>query len=95
MLGRKIKLLREAKGLMQKDIAFELQVDITYVSRMENNEKPVSRNYLKKLSHLLEIPEKELQTLWLADKLYEIARNEPGAMEALNLIQLELKKTNN
>jgi HTH-type transcriptional regulator, competence development regulator len=91
MLGEKIRALREANGLLQRHIAIKLDVDIAYVSKMEQGEKPVSRNYLEKLSKLFEVPEEELQTLWVADKLYAIAKDEEVALQAMEVVQDELK----
>ena len=67
MLGERLRELRDAKGLVQRQVAAELEVDTAYISKMESNEKPVSRQHLKKLSVLLGIAEEELLTLWLAD----------------------------
>lgn len=92
MLGEKLRALREAKGLVQRQVAAELEVDTAYISKMENNEKPVSRQYLKKLSVLLGIAEEELQTLWLAEKLYDIIKDEPMANSALKSVQLKINK---
>lgn len=90
MLGEKLKELREAKGLVQRQVAAELEVDTAYVSKMESNEKPVSRHHLKKLSVLLGIAEEELLTLWLADKLYDVAKDERVAIKALEVVHDEL-----
>jgi transcriptional regulator with XRE-family HTH domain len=89
MLGEKIRGLREAKGLVQREIAAELDVDIAYVSKMETGEKPVSRNHLETLSRLFGVSEEELMTLWVADKLYAIARKEPLALKAMYMVQEE------
>lgn len=43
---------------------------------MENNEKSVSRLHLKKLSGILGLSEETLQMLWLADILYDLAKDE-------------------
>ncbi|MBK9045647.1 MAG: helix-turn-helix transcriptional regulator [Bacteroidetes bacterium] len=91
MLGEKIKALRETKGLVQREVATELGVDIAYISKMEHGEKPVSRNHLEKLSRLFEVPEEELLTLWVADKLYAIAKDEEVALQAIEVVQDELK----
>lgn len=91
MLGKKLKELREAKGLVQRQIAAELEVDTAYISKMESNEKPVSRNHLKKLSMLLSIDEEELLTLWLADKVYDLVKNEGLALRALNVTTEEIR----
>ena len=91
MLGEKLKELREAKGLVQRQVAAELEVDTAYVSKMESNEKPVSRTHLKKLSELLGIDEEELLTIWLADKVYDMVKDEDVALKALSFTVEELK----
>lgn len=91
MLGEKLRELREAKGLVQRQVAAELEVDTAYISKMESNEKPVSRQHLKKLSVLLGIAEDELLTLWLADKLYDIAKDEPVGLKAMEAAEEVLK----
>ena len=93
MLGEKIKELREAKGLVQRQVAAELEVDTAYISKMESNEKPVSRQHLKKLSLLLDISEEELNTLWLADKLLDVVKDEPSALKSLEVVQRLMKNT--
>ena len=98
MLGEKLKELREAKGLMQRQVAAELEVDTAYISKMESNEKPVNRSHLKKLAAFLDIGEKELHTLWIADKLYDIVKNEPESLQSIELVRSlilkEIEKNN-
>lgn len=92
MLGEKLKELREAKGLVQRQIAAELEVDTAYISKMENSEKPISRSYLKKLADLLKYPEEELLTIWLADKLYDVVKNERVGLKSIEIVQSLLQK---
>ena len=94
MLGEKLKELREAKGLVQRQVAAELEVDTAYVSKMESNEKPVSRSHLKKLSEFLGIEKEELLTIWLADKVYDLVKDEDVALKALSITVEELKLLN-
>lgn len=91
MLGEKLRELREAKGLVQRQVAAELEVDTAYISKMESNEKPVSRTHLKKLSELLGIDQEELLTLWLADKVYDIVKDEELAVKAISKTMDQLK----
>ncbi len=93
MLGEKLRELRETKGLVQRQVAAELDVDTAYISKMENNEKPVSRQHLKKLSALLGIDEEELLTLWLADKLYDVVKDEAVALKAMQIAEDFVLKT--
>jgi len=91
MIGEKLKELREANGMVQRQVAAELHVDTAYISKMENNEKPVSRNHLKKLSQLFKVPVEELLTIWLADKLYDVVKDEEVGLKAMEAAEEELK----
>ncbi|HVI49248.1 MAG TPA: helix-turn-helix transcriptional regulator [Chitinophaga sp.] len=87
MLGEKLRELREAKGLVQRQVAAELQVDTAYISKMENSEKPISRLHLKKLSKIYTVNEADLLSLWLADKILQVIEDEKYANEALMIVQ--------
>jgi transcriptional regulator with XRE-family HTH domain len=91
MLGEKLKELRESKGLVQRQVAADLQVDTAYISKMEHNEKPVSRNHLKKLSKLYSVPENELLPIWLADKVLQLVENEKHSAQALEMALNKVK----
>lgn len=41
---------------------------------------------------LLGISEEELYTLWLADRLYGVIKNEPAGLKSIALIQTLMKK---
>ena len=92
MLGEKLKELRESKGLVQRQVAAELEVDTAYISKMEGNEKSVSRSYLKKLAVLLNVSEEKLLTLWLADKIYGLVKDEPVRLKSIEVVSSLMKK---
>jgi len=92
MLGEKLKELREAQGLVQRQVAAELDVDTAYISKMEHNEKPVSRTHLKKLYRLYSITENELLPIWLADKVLQLVENEKYAVQALEMALNKVKE---
>ncbi len=85
MLGSKLKELRENNGFVQRQIAAELEVDTAYISKVENEEKQLSKSHLKKISKFYKIPEKELLTIWLSDKIIDLVKDEPTARESINL----------
>ena len=85
MLGERLRLLRESKGLLQREVAAKLDVDTAYISKMESNEKPVSRIHLKKLAALLDINEDELLTLWLTNKILKTIEEEENQETTLKL----------
>jgi transcriptional regulator with XRE-family HTH domain len=91
MLGSKLKELRESNGYVQRQIAAELEVDTAYISKVENDEKPLSKIHLKKLSKIYKISERELLTIWLTDKIKELVKDEPTAKESILLALSEMK----
>ena len=93
MLGVKLKELRELNGFVQRQIAALLEIDTAYVSKMESGDKQISRDHLKKLATVYKVPEKELITLWVADKIIKIIDKEKVGKEALQLV-LNDKKSN-
>jgi HTH-type transcriptional regulator, competence development regulator len=77
--GQRIKQLRTQRGLTQRQLAEKVQVDFTYLSKMENDrlEHTPSIKTLQDLAKALEVDELELMNL--ANKvppvLEAIARN--------------------
>ncbi len=91
MLGEKLKELRESKGFLQRQVAAKLDVDTAYISKMENNDKPVSKSNLSKLAKLYDVDEQELLTLWLADKVYDVVKDQDVALKAMEVAEEEIK----
>lgn len=91
-LGDKLRILRDEKKLMQREVGAVIEVDGAFISKVENNEKPMNRNHLQTLSKFFDIKEEELQTLWLADKIYNLTQDEPTALAALNQVILRINK---
>jgi transcriptional regulator with XRE-family HTH domain len=94
MLGKKIKEMRENRGILQKEVAEVLRVNIAYVSKMEHGDKPVSKSYLSKLALLYDVSEKELYTLWLADKVYDVVKDQDVALKAIEIAEKNLNLKN-
>ena len=92
MLGLRLKELREAKGLLQREIAAKLEVDTAYISKDENDEKRLSKAHISILSKLLGVTERELINLWLADKVMSVIEKDESAEQALSIVQEHLKK---
>lgn len=93
MLGTKLKELREINGYVQRQIAAELEVDTAYISKVENDEKLLSKSHLKKIAELFNVTEKELVVIWLADKILNTIQNEENKQQALQLALNTLTKS--
>jgi transcriptional regulator with XRE-family HTH domain len=92
MLGEKLKELRESNGFVQRQVAAALGVDTAYVSKMENNDKPVSRAKLKSLAQFYRIKETTLLPFWLAEKVLSVVNDEDCATDALKIVLNEIDK---
>jgi transcriptional regulator with XRE-family HTH domain len=90
-LGQKIKELREQAGLKQRELAYQLGIGEGFLSKVENDQKPLKREDLTKLNELFKIPIEELESLWLANKLYSIVRDEESALTALKVAEEQVK----
>ncbi|WP_348824225.1 helix-turn-helix domain-containing protein [Flavobacterium aestuarii] len=93
-LGQKIKELRENAGLKQRELAYQLGVGEGFLSKVENDQKPLKRENLTKLNELFKTPIEELESLWLANKVYSIIRNEESALTALKVAEEQVKFKN-
>ncbi len=69
MLGVKLKELRESNGMVQRQIAALLEVDTAFISKVEKEEKQISKNHISRLAKLFKVSEGELNSFWVADKI--------------------------
>lgn len=90
-LGEKIKELRESKGLLQRQLAASLEIDTPMFSKIERGERRAKRDQVLKLAELLQTDANELLTIWLADQVYEIVKDEETAGGALKVAESTLK----
>ncbi|WP_430811573.1 MULTISPECIES: helix-turn-helix domain-containing protein [unclassified Carboxylicivirga] len=91
ILGKRLRELREEKGLLLRQIAADLEVDTALMSKLERGERRAQREHITQLSSILNVQEKELVILWLADKIKDLVRNEPLALEALKFVEHDIK----
>lgn len=89
--GEKIRTTREQKGLLQKHIASNLDIDTPMLSKIERGERKAKKEHIKLLSEILGISHDHLLSLWLADKVYDIVKNEPIALKAIHVAEKEIK----
>ena len=77
---------------MQREVGNVIDVDGAFISKVENNEKPLNRKHIQTLSKFFNVPEDELQILWLADKINHFLKGEIYASEALNIVSERYSK---
>lgn len=89
--GNRIKELRESKELLQRHLAASLEIDTPMFSKIERGERRAKRDQVIKLAKLLQTDANELLTVWLADQVYEIVKDEEIAIVALKVAESTLK----
>lgn len=92
--GNKIRELREAKKLLQRELASKLDIDTPMFSKIERGERQAKREQVLLLAELLDSSQEDFLSVWLADKIYEVLKGEATAEIALDLTKYELSKRN-
>ena len=91
LFGNRIKELREAQGLLQRQLAAVLGVDVPMFSKIERGDRRAKRKHVVILAQQLNVSEEELLSLWLADKIIDAIDNDSNVgLSALNVVHKEL-----
>lgn len=62
--GRRVRELRKARGMSQKELAAKASIDFTYLSKIENARRlPPRERVIAAMAQALQIEEGELMTL--------------------------------
>lgn len=88
----RIRSLREEKGLLQRHLAAELQIDTPMFSKIERGERRAKKGQVLQLAKLLEVKEDELMPLWLSDQILDIIKNERFGLASLKIAEKKLKE---
>ena len=95
LFGDKIKELREEQGLLQRQLAAVLEIDTPMFSKIERGDRRAKREQVIKLAKYLQQDEKEMLTLWLADKFIDAVEDEQErdlCNDAIIVAQEKIKK---
>lgn len=92
--GEHIKQLREQNQLLQRQVASILEIDTAMLSKIERGDRKAKREYIPILANLFKTNEKDLFTIWLADQVYEIIKEEDNAREIVNEVLNQLNQKN-
>ncbi len=89
LLANKIKQLREEKQLFQRQLAEVLEIDTPMYCKIERGSRPIKREQVVALAKFLSTDEKELITLWFADKVIKVLDGEKKLAE--KVLEIVLK----
>jgi transcriptional regulator with XRE-family HTH domain len=56
LLGKNVRRLRQQKGLTQEELAFEAEIDLTYVGGLERGKRNPSLIVMARIADALSVP---------------------------------------
>jgi len=90
-VGEIIKSKRLKMGLLQIDVAVKLGIDAPLLSKIEKGLRQLKREQIPTIAHILKANEDELLTLWLADQIYAVVKDEKLANEVIKVTEKKIK----
>ena len=95
LLGNKIKELRGKHEVLQRQLAAYLEIDTPMFSKIERGDRRAKRSQVILLAKYFLIDEKDMLTLWLADKVLDTLEGEYElCLDALDTAKAELTDVN-
>ena len=88
LLGNKIRSLRDEQGILQRQVAAYLEIDTPMFSKIERGDRRAKRSQVIQMATYFKVDEKEMLTLWLADKVLDALEGD----DELKLIAIETAK---
>ena len=92
LLGNKIKALRDEQGVLQRQLAAYLEIDTPMFSKIERGDRRAKRSQVIILAEYFHVDEKEMLTLWLADKILDALEGEDSlALDAIDMAEKTIR----
>ncbi|MBP8994172.1 MAG: helix-turn-helix transcriptional regulator [Bacteroidales bacterium] len=92
-VGNKIRESRKSKGLLLRQLAAILDMDVAILSKIERGERTPTKQQLQKIANALTINETELANTLLAESIISELSSNENPIEILKIVQKELKKS--
>ena len=93
LFGKKIRELRDENGVLQRQLAALLEIDTPMFSKIERGDRRAKREQVIKLAEYFNQNEKEMLTLWLADKVLDAVDGEQElGSQAIKIAQEQIKE---
>ena len=95
LFGNKIRELRDEQKLLQRQLAAALEIDTPMFSKIERGDRRAKRSQVIQMATYFKVDEKEMLTLWLADKVLDTLEGEDElCLDALDTAKAELTDVN-
>ena len=90
--GERIRELRTKQDMLLRQLASKLDVDTSIISKIERGDRQLKKEQIPLLAEILKADREELLTLWLADQIMDVLKDEKLAAEALKTVSKNIKK---
>ena len=88
--GERVRTLREKRNLYLRQVAPLLEIDTAQLSKIEKGMRQRKREQISIIAEILKSSSDELMTLWLADQIYAIVKDEKLANEAMQVAEKKI-----
>lgn len=92
--GDKIRLIRTNEKMLLRHVASALDIDTALLSKIERGIRVIKKEQIPLIAAVLKADKEELITLWLADQVMNVLKDEKMADEALKTVSKNIKKKN-
>lgn len=83
--GERRRELRTKQNMLLRQLASQLDVDTSIISKVECGDRQLKKEQIPLLAQILKADVEELQTLWLADQIYAVVKDEKLANQAMQV----------
>ncbi len=77
--------------MLLRQLASLLDMDTAQLSKIERGERNAKKETVLKLAEILKVVPDELLTLWLADQIYDVVKDENTALKAMMVAEESVK----
>ncbi len=88
-----LTILLPAYHLLLRQLATKLDVDTSIISKVERGDRQLKKEQIPLLAEILQADKVELETLWLADQVLDLVKDQPNADEALKSVTKKINRT--
>ncbi len=89
--GDLIRSKREEKEMLLRHLSAELDIDTAQMSKIERGERTAKREHVHELIKIFDLNETNAIAFWLADQVYAVVADENEALQALIVVEKEVK----
>lgn len=94
LFGNKIRALRDEQGVLQRQLAAYLEIYTPMFSKIERGDRRAKRSQVIMLAEYFHVVEKEMLTLWLADKILDALEGEDSlALDAIGVAERTIRQS--